>query len=75
MLTLIGMPDEHRDLGMLDDVLESLVSSITTDPPPEKPFQTAAAANALRVSLRRGQTPLTAGENALLDELLVRLAS
>jgi hypothetical protein len=75
VLTLIGKPDDHRDLGMLNDALESLISSITTELPPSDSFETGAAANALQVSLPLGQTTLTAGALALLDELLVRLAS
>jgi AcrR family transcriptional regulator len=74
VLTLIGMPKEQRDLGMLDDVLEGLITTITTDPRTQRSFETALAANALRAALQNTPADLSLGETALLDELLIRLA-
>jgi hypothetical protein len=68
------MPKEQRDLGMLDDVLEGLITTITTDPRTQRSFETALAANALRAALQNTPADLSLGETALLDELLIRLA-
>ncbi|MGO9961329.1 MAG: TetR/AcrR family transcriptional regulator [Solirubrobacteraceae bacterium] len=74
VLTLIGTPVAQRDLGMLDDVLEGLLSTITAEPRTQRSFETALAANALRAALRDSSADLTPGERAFLDELLMRLA-
>ena len=73
VLTLIGMGEEQRDLGMLDDILEGLITTITTDPRAHRCYEVPVAANALRAALRTTAGDLTPGERALLDELLVRL--
>ena len=74
VLTLIGMPEEQRDLGMLDDILEAIITTITTDQRTQHSFETALAANALRAALQNAPADLSPGETALLDELLIRLA-
>ena len=73
VLTLIGMPEQRRDLGMLDDILEGLVATITADPRAQRSYETALAANALRAALQSRPADLSPGEHALLDELLIRL--
>jgi AcrR family transcriptional regulator len=75
VFTLVGMPEQSRDLGMLDDILDGLISTMTTEPGTAGSFETPLAANALRAALREGDAALSPGEQALLDELLVRLAS
>ena len=75
VLTLIGMPTAQRDHGMLDDVLQGLVTTITTDPPAQRSFDTPVAANALRAALQDDPVNLSPGERALLDELLIRLTN
>ncbi len=74
-LTLIAAPEDHRDLGMLDDMLAGVLVAITREPAPEAPSNTASAAAALHAAIRGAQIPLSPGEAALLDELLLRLVS
>lgn len=73
VLTLVGMPEDTRDLGMLDDILDGLISTVTTETRASRSFEIPQAANVLRAALRQNQTDLSPGELALLDELLVRL--
>ena len=74
VLTLIGMPEDQRDLGMLDDVLDGLTATITTDSRAQRSFKIPVAANALRAALQSASADLSPGERAILDELLIRLA-
>jgi AcrR family transcriptional regulator len=75
VLTLLTTTPERRDLGMLDDLLDGLINTITTDAIVPRSSTTAAAANALRAAISETPPDLTPGEAALLDELLARLAA
>ncbi len=74
VLTLLATAAEGRDLGLLDDLLDGLINTITTDAVAPRSTTTAAAANALRVAIGDSSPDLTSGEAALLDEILARLA-
>jgi len=74
VLTLLATAPERWDLGMLDDLLDGLINTITTDALAPRSTTTAAAANALRAAIDDSPPDLTPGEAALLDEILARLA-
>jgi AcrR family transcriptional regulator len=74
VLTLIGMPEDERDPGMIEDVLAGLIATIATEPSGQpRPLEIPLAANALRATLATASVDLTPGEEAILDELLARL--
>ncbi|MGI8712442.1 MAG: TetR/AcrR family transcriptional regulator [Solirubrobacteraceae bacterium] len=73
VLTLLATDPERRDLGMLDDLLNGLIDTISTEAPAPRATTTAAAANTLRAAIHDSPPQLTPGEAALLDEILARL--
>ena len=74
-LTLIQQPPAQRDLGLSERMRESVLAAITNAPlEPRTTEQTTAALETVSRSLDRRPSPLTAGERALMRELLARLA-
>jgi AcrR family transcriptional regulator len=73
VLTLLGEPEERRDIGLSAAARESVITAITVETiAPVEPGPSAAAA-LLRASLERTSV-LTGGERHLLEELLDRIA-
>jgi AcrR family transcriptional regulator len=72
VLTLLRQP--MRDLGLSETAREAVVAAITTEATPRVDAGPSAAASALRASLDRTSV-LSAGERALLEELLNRIAN
>lgn len=73
VLALLEKPAAERDLGLSVAAREAIIAAITTSRPVVRHGGVASAAIALRASLDE-TAPLTAGERALLLELLERLA-
>jgi AcrR family transcriptional regulator len=77
-LSLIAQPEEHPDLSLSHQAREAALAAICAEPHDEPAGSTgpgrAAAAIALAATLD-DETDLTAGETALLRELLQRLAA
>lgn len=72
-LTLIGTPPEERDLDLSRRLREATIGAITGTPDVDSRGYAQRAAG-LRASLDEADGLLTAGERALLTELLNRLA-
>lgn len=72
-LALIATPPDHRDITVSQLAREAVIATITTDVPVTAAPGPAGAAVALRALLPQ-TTALTAGELALLTELLDRIA-
>lgn len=70
---LLAHPPDERDSELSAIAREAVLAAITTRPLPASKSGAAGAANALRASLD-DLTVLTAGERALLHELLERIA-
>ncbi|MFD7867550.1 TetR/AcrR family transcriptional regulator [Streptomyces sp. NPDC059783] len=73
-LALIATPEDDRDLSVSRLAREAVISAITTEAPASPPPGPAAAAVALHALLPRTGA-LTAGERALLTELLDRISA
>jgi AcrR family transcriptional regulator len=75
-LTLISLPEERRDLSLSTIARESVIATITTDPPQDgsRSGGAATAAVALRAVLPQS-TALTTAERALLADWLNRIAT
>jgi len=75
-LTLIALPEDQRDPSLSVTARESVISTITTDPPPASPDPSGpvAAAVALRAALPRTGA-LSEPERALLADWLDRIAA
>jgi AcrR family transcriptional regulator len=75
-LTLISLPEDRRDLSLSATARESVIATITTDPPPSGPEHAGpvATAVALRAVLPQ-TTALTDPERALLADWLDRIAT
>ncbi len=73
VLTLLAVPEAHRDMGMAEIARESILATITTKVPAIKTSGPAAAAVALRATLKDAAL-LTQKERAMLIEWLDRLA-
>ncbi|CAN5133480.1 TetR/AcrR family transcriptional regulator [soil metagenome] len=73
IITLLGMPEGKRDMGLSATALEGVLAVITRATPAVEHPGAAGAAIALRASLGHADA-LTPGERMLLDELLARLA-
>ena len=74
LLTLLGMPEGHRDPGLADMAREVAIAAITTDAPAPAPSGAANAAITLRAVLPQ-TSALTASEQALMREWLERIAN
>jgi AcrR family transcriptional regulator len=72
-LTLIGLPEDQRDLTLSDMIREALISAITSDAPVVEQPGPIGAAVALRAVLPEAPA-LSTGERALLSEWLERIA-
>ena len=72
-LTLIQQPPGERDLGLSERMRESVIAAIahTSTTAPET---TRHALHTLSSALENARSPLSAGERALMRELLARLA-
>jgi AcrR family transcriptional regulator len=75
VLSLLAMPEDHRDLGLSRIAREAAISAITTDTPIFAAPGVTAAAVTLRAVLPDATTVLTNNERHLLEEWLDRLAS
>jgi AcrR family transcriptional regulator len=73
LLSLIGMPPEERDPDLSPRLREAVIASITGAPQGEA-HRYAQRAAGLKAVLDDAPGLLSAGERALLDELLDRLA-
>ena len=73
-LHLIGTVPDERDPDLPRRLREAVLSAVTGDAPPAAPGYTQHA-TALKASLARTDGLLTAGEQALLGELLDRLGN
>ncbi|MFJ9034494.1 TetR/AcrR family transcriptional regulator [Streptomyces sp. NPDC102274] len=76
-LSLVGTPAENRDLGISARMRDTVIDSLTTDPPPAMDPGLASRAVALDAALTTtdGATlPLSPTETALLRDWLHRLA-
>lgn len=73
-LTLIGTAPEDRDSDLSRRLRDATVNAITGTAPVEPRSYTQRAAGLKATLDTAGRTPFTAGERALLDELLDRLA-
>jgi AcrR family transcriptional regulator len=75
-LSLITRPDDDRDMGLSDRVREAALAAVLHPGAvrPAAAVTRAAAALTLRALVDQDSTELTAGEYALLRELLGRLA-
>ncbi|THA63785.1 TetR/AcrR family transcriptional regulator [Streptomyces sp. A0958] len=73
-LSLIATPEDHRDMSVSHLAREAVIAAITTEAPTTPPPGPAAAAVALHALLPRTGA-LTAGERALLAELLDRISA
>jgi hypothetical protein len=65
---------DHRDLGLSDRLREAVLAAVTVAERPGVPASRATAAITLRAALEQDPSGLSAGEAALLGELLDRLA-
>ncbi len=74
VLTLLSLPENERDLGLSVAAREAVIAAITTTRSAVRHTGVAGAAVALRASITQA-APLSAGERALLAELLERLAT
>jgi AcrR family transcriptional regulator len=74
VLTLLAMPEDHRDLGLSESAREAVIAAITNESPALKSPGPAGAAIALRAVLPDA-TILSDGERHLLEEWLDRLAA
>jgi len=76
-LTLIQQPPSERDLGLSERMRESVLAAITdasTDTPTTSPETTRQALQSVALALDDDdENPLTAGERALMRELVARL--
>lgn len=74
VLTLLRQPEPERDPGLADTAREAVIAAITGQAAAPTDSSASGAAVTLRASL--GATSvLSAGERALLEELLARIAS
>ncbi|GAA2987785.1 TetR family transcriptional regulator [Streptomyces sp. KhCrAH-43] len=73
-LSLIATPEDRRDMSVSRLAREAVIAAITTEAPASPPPGPAAAAVALHALLPRTGA-LTAGERALLGELLDRISA
>ena len=73
VLTLLGKPEERRDLGLSESAREAIVAAITGEAMAPSTSGPGGAAAMLRASLDRTSV-LTAGEKHLIGELLDRIA-
>ncbi|MFK0098627.1 TetR/AcrR family transcriptional regulator [Streptomyces sp. NPDC091040] len=73
-LSLIATPEEQRDMTVSHLAREAVITAITTEAPASPAPGPAAAAVALHALLPRTEA-LTAGERALLTELLDRISA
>jgi AcrR family transcriptional regulator len=74
VLTLLEMPEGHRDLGLSDLAREAVIVAIVSEAPSVEYAGAAGAAIALR-ALLPDDSALTHGEQSLLREWLDRLAT
>jgi hypothetical protein len=77
-LSLIQQPLAERDLGLSEQMRESVLASITnerTDEPALSVDTTRQALESVSATIEDSNSPLTTGERALMRELLARLAS
>jgi AcrR family transcriptional regulator len=74
VITLLAIPEKHRDMGLSDAACDAVIAAITTDDPPLEASGPVAAANALRAGLCE-VTVLTDGERHVLREWLDRIVS
>jgi hypothetical protein len=72
-LSLIGQPEDNRDPELSHGVREAVLSSVLVEPDGEQPTRQNTAVT-LRATLDQDPSGLTAGEAALLTELLDRLS-
>ncbi len=72
-LTLIGMPEDARDAELSQLARESIISTVTTGPPPTVEPDLVSAALHVRAALS-STSALTAREAALLEEWIDRIA-
>lgn len=73
LLSLLAVPEAHRDLRVSDDARDAVLAAIASDAPVTSAPGPAAAAVALRASLPDASA-LTTAERRLLAEWLDRLA-
>ena len=73
ILTLLGQPDDRRDLGLSEAARETVIAAIVDDGALSPKTGPGAAATMLRANLDRTAV-LTDGERHLLRELLDRIA-
>ncbi len=73
VLTLLAVPEAHRDMGMSGLARESILAAITTEVSAIKTPGPAAAAVTLRATLKDAAS-LTRGERTMITEWLDRLA-
>lgn len=71
---LIGMAPDERDPALPGRLREAVLTAITGDAPPSAPDYSQRA-TALKAILGQADGLLTAGEHALLDELLDKLGN
>jgi AcrR family transcriptional regulator len=77
-LSLIAQPEDHTDLALSRDVREAVLAAIWVSSdysPPAAPVSARAAAAIALAAALDDDSELTAGETALLRELLQRLAA
>jgi AcrR family transcriptional regulator len=77
-LSLIAQPEQQRDMSLSASVREAVLGSVllhAARPPGQPPATCASAALVMRTLLDQNPAGLTAGEHALLSELLDRLAA
>ena len=72
--TLLGMPEDQRDLGLSAAAREAVLAAITRAAPAVEQPGPKGAAIALRASLDHAEV-LTPGERLMLGELLERLSA
>src|SRR6478672_11216753 len=71
-LALIQQPPAERDLGLSEQMRESLLASITdvaTETSPPNPLATRAAVESVAATIDEAGSPLTIGERTLMREL------
>ncbi len=73
VFTLLAMPEDERDLRLVDDAREAVIAAITTDAPAVREPGPRGAAIALRAALPE-LDGLSPAERAMLAEWLDRLA-
>jgi hypothetical protein len=77
-LALIQQPPAELDLGLSEQMRESVLASIANeraDEPAVKADTMRHAFESVSATIEDGNSPFTAGERALMRELLARLAS